>query len=168
MLQTIGGLICQYLEQDHMRMDDALRRATDCGEPFDSAAYMDFRGALLRHIGIEEKILFPAARAANSGDPLQHIEQLHLDHGAIGALLVPTPTGRIVEAIKTILRVHNVIEEGEGGLYERCEELLPDAGAILVRIQAAPPVRMSAYVDNAVAMHSLRAALKRAGYSFGF
>jgi hypothetical protein len=49
---------------------------------------------------------------------------LHLDHCALAALLVPTPTPTILTAIKTILEKHNPLEEGPGAVYEKCEELL--------------------------------------------
>src|SRR5690242_10613908 len=98
------GAVTRYLEKDHARIDDALRRAAGRGERIEPIAYAEFREALLRHIGMEEKILLPAARAARSGEPLPQAAQLHLDHGALAALLVPTPTTGIVDAIRTILR----------------------------------------------------------------
>src|SRR5262245_26417089 len=117
---------------------------------------------------MEEKILLPAARSARGGEPLPQAAQLHLDHGALAALLVPTPTKEIVEAIGTILVHHNRIEEGVGGVYAQCEQLIAlDAEAILARLEAAPIVAMSPHVDSPVAIESMRAALKRAGYSFG-
>jgi hypothetical protein len=164
----MAGAISRYLEQDHARIEDALQRAANQGEEIEPTAYAEFRGALLRHIGMEEKILLPAARLAHGGKPLSQAAQLHLDHGALAALLVPTPTRAIVEAIRTILGRHNVIEEGLGGVYEQCEQLPGfDAEEILGRLQAAPPVAMAPHVDNGIAIESMRSALKRAGYSFG-
>ena len=117
---------------------------------------------------MEEKILLPAARAARSDKPLLEAAQLHLDHGALAALLIPTPTKTIVGAIRIILSRHNSIEEGPGGVYEQCEQLPGiDADAVLARLQAAPPVAMARHVDNATAMESMRSALRRAGYCFG-
>jgi hypothetical protein len=163
----MAGAISHYLEEDHARIEDALRRAAKPGERIEPTAYAEFRGALLRHIGMEEKILLPVARAACGGKPLPQTAQLHLDHGALAALLVPTPTKAIVEAIRTILRRHNSIEEGPGGVYEQCEQLPGiDAAAILTRLQATPLVAMAPHVDNETAMVSLRSALRRAGYSF--
>ena len=161
------GAISKYLEDDHARIDDAFRRATNSEAGIATTAYAEFRGALLRHIGMEEKILLPAARSARGGQPLPQAEQLHLDHGALAALLVPTPTTAIVEAIRAILGAHNRIEEGPGGVYDQCEQLPGiDVDAILARLKAAPPVAMNPHVDNTTAMESLRAALRRAGYSF--
>jgi hypothetical protein len=163
----MAGAIARYLEEDHDRIEDALQRAIQSGEGIEPTAYAEFRRALLRHIGMEEKILLPTARASRGGKPLQQAAQLHLDHGALAALLVPTPTKNIVEAIRTILRRHNSIEEGPGGVYEQCEQLPGiDAAAILARLQATPPVAMAPHVDNTTAMESMRSALQRAGYSF--
>jgi hypothetical protein len=41
---------------------------------------------------MEEKVLLPAAQKARGGEPLQIAAKLRLDHGALAALLVPTPT----------------------------------------------------------------------------
>ena len=161
------GAISRYLEEDHARIDGALQRAAGSREEIEPKAYAEFQEALLHHIGMEEKILLPAARAARSGKPLPQAARLHLDHGALAALLVPTPTTAIVEAIRTILRGHNSIEEGAGGVYEQCEQLPGiDGDAILARLQSSPPVATAPHVDNTTAMESLRSALRRAGYYF--
>lgn len=142
-------MIRKYLSEDHTRLDAALQ----------SGDYETFREGLLRHIGIEQKILFPIMRDW----PL--IERLHLDHGALAALLVPTPTPAILGAIRTILENHNPLEEGPGGLYEECERRLGDgANEVLKRIQNAPRVPVASNVDNEISMESLRNALRRAGY----
>ena len=60
--------------------------------------------------------------------------KVRLDHGALAALLVPTPTPVIITALRTILRAHNPLEEGPGGLYECCEQLAgAQAEALLAR-----------------------------------
>jgi hypothetical protein len=162
----MAGKIYRYLADDHARLEDALRRATRDADLIDRVAYSEFRAGLLRHIGIEEKILLPAARSANGGEPLDSAAKLRLDHGALAALLVPTPTDAIVKAIRTVLDRHNPIEEGAGGVYEQCEQLLDlDADQILVRLQNAPPVAAASHVDNFTALESARNALRRAGYN---
>ena len=163
----MAGVIARYLEEDHARIDDALRRAELAAGQIDLAAYAEFRGVLLRHIGMEEKILLPAATAARGDKPLAVAEQLHLDHGALAALLVPTPTDAIVEIIRKILSRHNTLEEGPNGMYAECEKLPGlNVDAILERLEAAPQVAMAPYADSKIAMDSLRASLRRAGYSF--
>ena len=49
-------MIRQYLAADHARLDAALQRG----------GYQEFREGLLRHIAIEQKILFPIV----TGSPL--------------------------------------------------------------------------------------------------
>ena len=131
-----------------------------------AAFYAELRAGLLRHIGIEEKILLPAARAARGGEPLPIASKLRLDHGALTALLVPTPTPAIVAAIRAILEQHNPLEENSGGVYEQCERLAgAEADEIVRRMKAAPAVKMLPHVDTAFVMDAARRALKRAGYN---
>jgi hypothetical protein len=117
-----SGKIHRYLAGDHQRLDDLLERATS-GETIDDAAYHQFRPGLLKHIGLEEKILLPAAQRLRGGEPLAVAAKLRLDHGALAALLVPAPTPQVIAAIRAILRLYNPIEEDPGGMYEQCEEL---------------------------------------------
>jgi len=61
---STSGPIARHLAEDHARLDALLTRSlADVGElarePFDA-----FRAGLLRHIALEEKILFKAAREA--------------------------------------------------------------------------------------------------------
>jgi len=53
----MAGKISQFLCADHARLDDVLRRATADVTRIDHTAYAEFREGLLRHIGMEEKIL---------------------------------------------------------------------------------------------------------------
>jgi hypothetical protein len=160
--------IHSYLADDHRHLEDALARATN-GTLIEPNAYAEFRGGLVRHIGMEEKILLPAAQAARGGQALPVAAKLRLDHGALAALLVLTPTDSIVAAIRFILAAHNPLEEGPGGVYEVCEQLAgSEAAEILGRLQRAPEVKMAAYVDGPVAIESARQALRRAGYDLKF
>ena len=159
----MGGAIYRYLAEDHRRLDDALRRA-DRYESIDQSAYREFRAGLLRHIAMEEKILLPAAQRAHGGK-LAIASKLRLDHSALAALLVPTPTKAILNAIRTVLVGHNPIEEDSGGVYEQCEQLAgSEADEILDRLKAAPPVLLAPHADSGIAMESARKALQRAGY----
>jgi len=143
-------MIHEYLSADHARLDAAMRNGD----------YEAFREGLLRHIGIEQKILFPIV------NDWPVVERLHLDHGALAALLVPTPTPAILAAIQTILENHNPLEEGNDGLYEQCERRLGARTAVVLKqIQTFPPVRVAPNVDNQTSMESARSALRCAGYS---
>jgi hypothetical protein len=160
-----GPLFC-FLANDHARLDGLLRRAMTAGGTVDGAAYAEFRAGLLRHISLEEKILLPAAQRWQGGDPLPMAATLRLDHGVLAALLVPTPTPAIIVAICTILAAHNALEEGPGGVYERCEELAgAEADALLAQLQAAPTVPVALYANGPQVMSVVRRALARAGYA---
>lgn len=160
------GIIHRYLADDHDRLDALLERAISDPENIDISAYAQFRSGLLKHIGMEEKILLPAAQRIRSGEPLPVAAKLRLDHGALAAMLVPTPTARVVAAIRAILKFHNPIEEDPGGMYDQCEELA-GAGAeqILRQLQEAPEVRVLPHVDSPFVMEAARRALARAGYN---
>jgi len=159
------GPIHNYLAGDHERLDMLLERAMSDPENLDMAAYAEFRAGLLKHIGIEEKVLFPAARKHRGGEALPLAAKLRLDHGALTALLVPSPTVPIVAAIRAILRAHNPIEESAGGVYEQCEELTgSEIDRILFEMRNFPDVKVLPHVDSHFVMEAARRALARAGY----
>jgi hypothetical protein len=159
------GPIARFLADDHVRLDGLLRRAVADPAHIDRAAYAEFRAGLLKHIGMEEKILLPAAQRARGGEPLPVAAKLRLDHGAIAALLVPTPTPAIVAALRRILTDHNRIEEDPGGLYETCDEILAaEADEIVARLRAVPDVRVNPHVDSPLVFNATRRAVARAGY----
>jgi hypothetical protein len=148
-----------------MRLDRLLQRATADAAHIDMAIYDQFRRGLLKHIGMEEKILLPATQQARGGEPLPIAAKLRLQHGAIAALMVPTPTPAIVQALHTILAAHNQIEEGPDGLYDTCERLLgTEVGAVLARLKTAPEVPVNVHVDSPLVMDATRRALARAGF----
>jgi hypothetical protein len=146
-------MIHEFLSQDHARLEQTLN----------GGDYETFREGLLWHIGIEEKILLPMVRN------LPIAERIHLDHGALSALLVLTPTPAILVAIRTILENHNRLEEDDGGLYEQCERIAgQNPEEILKRIQETPLVRVARHADSQISMDSARQNLHKAGYSFDF
>ena len=161
------GPLHRFLADDHARLDALLQRAMHDPVHIDAAAYAAFRAGLLRHIGMEEKILLPAAQRARSGEPLPIAARLRLDHGALAALLVPRPTPEVSAAIRAILAAHNPIEEGPGGLYDTCEQLAgAELDALLARLRAAPEVRVAPHVDGPRVLASARRAIERAGFHF--
>jgi len=92
----MSGPLTNFLAGDHARLDGLLRRAMIAASTRDRAASAEFRAGLLKHISLEEKILLPAAQRWQGGDPLPIAAKLRLDHGALAALLVPTPTPAII------------------------------------------------------------------------
>jgi hypothetical protein len=156
------GPIFQFLAMDHARLDGLLMKATERPGEIDQVAFSAFREGILRHIAMEEKILFPAVRIARGGERLPLARQLRIDHGAIAALLVPTPTTEIAGEIRKILEPHNKLEEGNGGLYEVCDALLSvEADLLLDRMRAYPPVKVARYQDGPEVCRTADEALRR-------
>jgi hypothetical protein len=142
------GPLFRFLADDHRRLDRILHEAA-AAAPIETRLFEEFRGGLLRHIGIEEKLLLPAARRARGGQPLPLAKLLRAEHGALAALLVPAPTPRVVAKILQVLGPHNDLEEGPGGLYDSCDELLAgEAAALIERMRAYPPVPLAPHNDG--------------------
>jgi hypothetical protein len=161
----MSGTLYRFFAEDHDRLDGLLRQSiTEAGE-IDQGAYAEFRAGLLKHISMEERILLPAAQRLRGGQPLAAAATLRLDHSALAALLVPTPTRTILAAIRAILGPHNAREEGPGGVYECCERLAGvEAEALLTQLHAAPEVPVAPHSDGPEVMAVVRRALARAGY----
>jgi len=159
------GKIHCYLAGDHDRLDALLERAMSDPANIDAAAYAQFRAGLLKHIAMEEKVLLPAAQKARGGDALPIAARLRLDHGALTALLVPSPTASTVAAIRAVLKFHNPIEEDPGGVYDQCETLVgAEAEPILNELKNYREVKVLPHVDSPFVMEAARRAIARAGY----
>jgi hypothetical protein len=157
--------ISRFLTEDHDRLDALLRRALARPGEVDRESFDAFRAGLLRHIGIEEKILLPAAREARGGDSLPLGRRLRIDHGAITSLLVPTPA--IAAELRFILEPHNVVEEEPGGLYDTCDGLLAGRASELVeRMEAYPPVKVNRYQDGPNVHRTAASALAASARQF--
>jgi len=158
----MAGIIHAFLSADHRRLDDLLAAATDAG--IDVPAYQAFRAGLLRHIGMEEKVLLPAAKRLLGGTPPDSARQMRLDHGALVALLVPTPTPDLVAKLRALLELHNALEEDPGGLYDVCERATgAEAAAIVGAMEAAPQVPVVAHFDGERSRASIERLLALAG-----
>ena len=153
-----------WLSADHRRLEGLLARSLARPGAVDPSPDAAFRGGLLRHIAIEEKLLMPAAHEA-AGHPLAAAQRLRLDHGAIAALLVPSPTAAIIATLQAILSGHNAVEEGPDGVYASCDRLLGERAAALVeRMEAYPEPPVSPHNDDPGVMPAVVRALDRAGY----
>ncbi len=158
----MAGPLQKYLQDDHRRLDTLLADAV-AGAEIDRGAFEVFRAGLLRHIGMEEKLLLPAARRLRAGEPLPLARQLRLDHAALAALLVPTPTREIIDRIRTLLIAHNPFEEDPGGLYEICDQLAAgEAESLLQRLKGAPEVPLAPHYDGARAFEGIERLLRAA------
>lgn len=141
------GAIADYLAADHDRLDGLLAAATAAPDRIELEPFGRFRAGILRHIGMEEKVLFAAYKLAR-GEPVPEFARLRADHARITALLVPTPTPAIVADLRAVLEPHNVLEEETGGVYAVCEEALGDgAAALLARLRETPEPPLRPYYD---------------------
>ena len=152
------GPLHDLLMRDHERLDALLADALRDDGSIDEPSYGEFRRGLLRHIGIEEKVLFPALRAAGASTAVE--EQLHRDHAALAALLVPPPSAETIAQIRAILLEHNPLEERPDGMYDRVQQL---AGfdAILSRASSYPEVPTAPYSESPTVRRSIEALLRQ-------
>lgn len=142
------GAIFEYLQADHDRLEALLARATAEPGRIGPEPFARFREGLLRHIGMEEKALFAAYKAAR-GEPVPEFARLRADHARLTALLVPTPTAAIVAEIRAILGPHDLLEEEPGGVYQVCEEALGDSACeLLVKLRETPVPPLRPYYDR--------------------
>lgn len=158
------GPITEFLTADHARLDALTKRAGQ--GPLGLAAFGEFREGLLRHIGMEEKILLPALIGRPEA-PVKLIEKLRLDHGALTNLLVPEPSREILAAMLAILGPHNRLEEEPGGFYDACDALLAgEADELTRRMKAAPELPLRAYSKRPEALAAAKRAMQRAGFDW--
>jgi len=155
--------IIGYLVSDHSRLHDLLGSAMALPH-LELEAFAAFRRGLLRHIAIEEKVLFPAVRKARGGLVLDRAHELRIDHAALTSLLVPTPDLALCHEILSLLSTHDVKEEAVGGVYEECERWLKDDDLILLAEQAAsfPEVRVARHFDGPNVYRTAESALASA------
>ena len=141
------GPLSAFMAADHRRLDGLLREATREPGRIAPGPFLEFRAGLLRHIGMEEKILFPLARGR--GDA-RFLARLKVDHGALASLLVPSPTPWTVEQIVSVLVPHNVREEEQEGAYDMGDGSAdPGEGeGVLAALKAFPEVRLKDYRDS--------------------
>lgn len=159
------GLLHNFFRTDHRRLEALLTGARAETAACVYTVYEEFRAGLLRHIAMEERVLFPFALERRGGRPLECAAQLRLDHGAIASLLVPPPSPAVVATLRGILRTHNLIEEGAGGMYEQVEELAGvDVDALLQRAASWPPVPVMPLNSAAHVMDVVCRAVERAGH----
>ncbi len=157
------GAIRDFLEADHVRLDALLTQATSDATRIDDVAFTEFRAGLLRHIAMEEKVLLAEARRLRNSEPLPAAAQLRLDHAAIAAILAARPNAELVGELRAILEVHNLVEEGEDGVYADCERLAGDGvAALLDQLRAVPPVRLAPYAPAARIAAEIGRALRSA------
>jgi hypothetical protein len=96
---------------------------------------------------------------------LERAAQLRLDHGAIAAMLVLDPSPVVARALRTVLSVHNRIEEGEEGIYEQCIELLAEhAGSVFADLERSPQIPLASRAQGQQLVDAAKRCLGRAGH----
>jgi len=161
----MAGLLYQFFTDDHRRLEEFLNQAVADPEEIRPVPYEAFRRGLLKHIGMEEKILLPTAQQARDGEPLPMAAKLRLDHAALAALLVPPPSPQIIAAIRAILADHNRIEESPHGLYDLCEQL-GEVDALMAKARSAPDPGATPHNSDPNVLNRVRRILAKAGYNF--
>lgn len=157
----------EFFVKDHRRIEDLLDKATADPNEYQMDYYHQFRTGLLRHIKMEEKILFPASQKANGGVPLPIFAKLRLEHGAITALMVPPPTPGLIKALRYVLEKHDLAEEEPGGMYDVCESLTQHQTRELLEVLSkAEEVPVHPHNTAGYALDAARRALARAGYDY--
>ncbi len=155
-----------FFTEDHRRLDNLLNQATKDPHNVEMTSYSRFRTGLLKHIKMEETILFTAAQKHN-GSQFALIPKLRLDHGALTALMVPSPSPKVIRALRFILEKHDLLEEETGGLYDACDALsAADVETILHAIKNTSEVPVHAHRDEPYILEATHRALARAGYNF--
>lgn len=154
------GPLSAYLSQDHARLGRLLEQCRDRPATDGRASYDVFRAGLLRHIGIEEKLLFPVARRRGDAELRTRVDRLHRDHAALAALLVPTPTTEIMQTIESVLNRHNADEEAGDGLYAVCDGLPgEEPEALAQQARSTPEARVAPHYDSAAVHANIRTLL---------
>lgn len=148
-MSDIVGPIERFMAEDHVRLDRLLRASERADGTIDGETYARFRHDLLRHIGMEEKVLLPQARAWRGGEPLPVAAALRRDHSVIAKLLVGSPDPARIASLREVLGSHNALEEGHEGLYALCDGLAGDeAASVVERLRAQPDVPLAPYYDG--------------------
>lgn len=136
---TGGATVMGYLSADHRRLDGVMEecRSLSAAGDMKGAAirFVEFRAGLLRHIGIEEELLFPefeAATGLSEGGPTGVMRHEHLEIRRLMELIdelfrgpSPSPTEfeSLRSAVVSLLHEHNLKEERI--LYPMTDRMVP-------------------------------------------
>jgi hypothetical protein len=156
-----------FFTNDHRRIDELLDKATENPDNFQMEYYHHFRTGLLKHIKMEEKILFPAAQKANGNVPLPLAAKLRLDHGALTALMVVPPSREMIIVLRYVFDKHDLLEEEPGGMYDVCERLTEgETNTLLQQLEKVAEVPVHPFNEAAYALDVAKRTLLRAGFDF--
>lgn len=157
----------QFFTNDHRRIDELLNKATQKPDDVQMEYYHQFRTGLLKHIKMEEKILFPAAQKANGNVPLPLAGKLRLDHGALTSLMVVPPSPEVIKVLLHVLDQHDMLEEEPGGMYDVCEKLTEgETNHLLQELEKVAEVQVHPFNEAGYALDVAKRTLLRAGFDF--
>lgn len=163
----INQALYRFFTEDHRRIEELLEQATAVAGTIQLEYYHRFRTGLLKHIKMEEKILFPAAQKAAGGVTLPLAARLRLDHGALTALMVVPPDPAVIRVLRHVLEQHDLLEEQPGGMYDLCERLTEgETDALLERLHGVTEVPVLPFNPAGYALDVAKRALQRAGFDF--
>lgn len=156
-----------FFTNDHNRIDQLLDKATENPAELETNYYHQFRTGLLKHIKMEEKVLFPAAQKANGNVPLPLAAKLRLDHAALTSLMVVPPSEEVIKVLRYILEKHDLLEEEPGGMYDVCERLTEgETNTLLQQLQEVAEVPVHPFNEAGYALDVAKRTLLRAGFDF--
>lgn len=156
-----------FFTNDHHRIDQLLDKATENPGEVETNYYHQFRTGLLKHIKMEEKILFPAAQKANENVPLPLAAKLRLDHAALTSLMVVPPSEEVIKVLRYILDKHDLLEEEPGGMYDVCERLTEgETNTLLQQLEKVAEVPVHPFNEAEYALGVAKRTLVRAGFDF--
>ena len=160
----MNGPIHSFFSEDHRRLDALLRQSIAIPGKVEPAPFAGFRAGVLRHIGMEEKVLFPVVRRSGSPEEVVLASRLRVDHGAIAALMVPTPAPAMVADLLSVLVPHNAREEEPAGIYGICDRLLGPgvASRMVEELRVFPDVTLNPHNDGPEVLKHVAATLDRA------
>ena len=137
-----------YLSADHRRCDELFAEAEAAVRRRDWAAAADkfqvFHAAMLRHLHMEENVLFPAfeARTGHAGGPTrvmcnEHVQMRDLLASMADSLAAADEAdyAGLAETLLWLMQQHNVKEEQI--LYPMSDHMLADARSGLIERMAA-------------------------------
>lgn len=164
---TMNKPLYHFFTTDHRRIEAYLNKATEEIHAIQMEDYHRFRTGLLKHIKMEEKILFPAAQKANGGNALPLASKLRLDHGALTALMVVPPGPEVIKVLRHMLEKHDLLEEEPGGMYDVCEALTEgETQELLKQLETVTEVPVQKFNGADYALEAAKRALERAGFNF--
>lgn len=156
-----------FFADDHHRIEELLNKAILPDGGIDMMYYNRFRTGLLRHIKMEEKILFPAAMGVDKEVMTKILPRFRLEHGALTALMVPPPTAVLIKVIKHVIDKHDFAEEEPGGLYDICEQLTEgQTDRLLEQLSNTTEVPVHPPNPAPFALEAAKRSLARANYDF--